>query len=239
MLRVVHVDREPGGEWFRPVQPLLRGELRRERHRAVDQVDPVLGGLLGEQLGQPLPDPPLPGAGQHRPLLDVVVQVEIVVHGAVDHPGFDQLVVDAHRLEKPLAVVGVAAGEQEHPAAVAGAVAVVGAGRDAAEHAQDPAPAGASGQAHVGADQRHQDPLREARHDRHAVEHRLLRHPVEQNAGCRQRCAQQRHLDHVAGAGLLARVEGERHRQRAVNGPVGRGQRNRRVHRRSADQAAE
>ena len=238
MARIVDVDREAGGKRLRRVQPFVGGELRRERHLAVQQLQPVRGRLLGEQLGQPLADAPLPRLAQHRPVLDVVGQLRVVVQVAVHHAGLDQLVVEAHRLQKELAVVGVAAREQVHPAAVGGAVAVVRTGVHAAEPAQDGAPAGAAGQAHVGAQERHQEALRGARHDRHAVADRLLRHPVQQDAGRGQRRAQQRHLDHLAAPALRACVQSEGHRQRAVDGPVGGGQRDRRVHRRRSDQAA-
>ena len=236
--RIVDVDREAGGQRLRRVQPLVGGELRRERHRAVKQLHPVRGRLFGEQLGQPLANATLPRLAQHGPLLDVVGQFQVIVHGAVHHAGLDQLVVEAYRLQERLAVVGVAAGKQEHPAAVAGAVAVVRTGVHAAQPAQDGAPPGSSGQAHVGAQQRHQETLRTARHDRHAVAHRLFRHPVQQYAGRRQRRAQQRHLDHLAAPALRTRVQGERDRQRAVNGPVGGGQRDRCVDRRRSDHAA-
>ena len=238
MARIVDVDREAGGQRLRRVQPLVGGELRRERHLSVQQLQPVRGRLFGEQLGQPLADAPLPRLAQHRPLLDVVGQIQVVVHVAVHHAGLDQLVVEAHRLQKELAVVGVAAGEQEHPAAVARAVAVIRTGVHAAEPAQDGAPPGSSGQAHVGAQQRHQEALRAARYDRHAVANRLLGHPVQQYAGGGQRRAQQRHLDHLAAPALGARVEGEGDCQRAVNGPVGGGQRDRCVDRRRSDHAA-
>ena len=73
----------------------------------------------------------------------------------------------------------------------------------------------------------------EARHDRHAVADRLLRHAVQQYAGRGQRRAQERHLDHLAAPALGARVQGERDRQRTVNGAVGGGQRDRSIDRRA------
>ena len=65
-----------------------------------------------------------------------------------------------------------------------------------------------------------------------AVARRRLGHAQQEGSHGRHRGADQRHLDYLPATGVLTGVKGQGGRQRAVNGAVGGGQRDRRVLRR-------
>ena len=194
---------------------------------------PRRGRLLPEGGCHPLAEGGLPLRRHPVHVLQVVGPGQVGVGRDVDHPAGQQLVMDAQRLHELRGVAAVAAGEQEHPAAVAGLVAVEHRRQGGAQPVDQAPLLGGAGAPHllaegvvggIGA---------------LAVARRRIAHAQQEGAHRRHRGAGQRHLDHLAAAAVFAGVERQGNRQRAVNRAVGGGQRDRRVQRRRLQLAAD
>ena len=188
---------------------------------------------LPERGRHPLAQGSLPFRRHAVHVLEVVVTGKVGVGRRVDHAVGQQPVIDAERLDELRRVAAVAAGKQEHPAAVAGLIAVEHRRLRRAEEVDQPPPLGGAGAPH---------PLAQgvvSGIGALAVARRRVTHAQQEGAHRRQRGAGQRHLDHLAAAAVLARVERQGHRQRAMDRAVGGRQRNRRVEWRRLQLAAD
>ena len=123
-------------------------------------------------------------------------------------------------------MAGIAVGQHERPPAVRGGKAVERRRDGVAQAVHQPLLLGVVGvpdlvaERVIGRVERPRQPGRRILQLQHEATHRG------------HHCPAQGHLDHVAAAALLAGVERQRHRDRAVNRGVGRAQRQRCVHRR-------